>query len=257
MAQTTINIDDVVREVLAQLGLTASGALSANGKAAANGVPAALPKTPSPAPAPPPQPPRAAAGDGELVVSSRVVALAELKDRLAGVRKLVVPPHAIVTPAVRDELRRRNIALVFGEKSPVAKTTGVRLVLLVARGAMEPTGLIASLENEGIAVELETSDCLIKSTDQLAAELRKGSTLAVLATTYVPAALCLANRLAGVRAVWGADARTVASDTAAVGANLLVVNPAGAGLFQLRQLVTRFYREPRHESPKVFQERLG
>jgi len=254
MAQATINIDDVVREVLAQLGLSANGTPSANGKAATNGSPAAQPKASSQPPAPPPQ---AAAGEGELVVSSRVVALAELKDRLNAVRKLVVPPHAIVTPAVRDELRRRNISLAFGEKTAVAKTTGVRLVLLVAREAMDPTSLVASLENEGIAVETQTSDCMIKSTDQLAAELRKGNTLAVLVTTYVPAALCLANRLAGVRAVWGLDARTVASDTAAVGANLLVVNPTGASLFQLRQLVTRFYREPKHESPKVFQERLG
>lgn len=255
MAQTTINIDDVVREVLAQLGLAANGTPSANGTAAANGAPAAQPtKAPS-------QPPVAAspatAGEVELVVSSRVVALAELKDSLSGVRKLVVPPHAIVTPAVRDELRRRSITLAFGEKTTAAKTTGVRLVLLVAREAMDPTSLMAALENEGIAVEMQTSDCLIKSSDQLAAELRKGSTLAVLATTYVPAALCLANRLAGVRAVWGIDARTVAADTAAVGANLLVVNPASTGLFQLRQLVTRFYREPKHESPKVFRERLG
>lgn len=256
MAQPTINIDDVVREVLAQLGLAPTGPSSTNGKAEANGAPAPASKLSSEAPAPPQ--PKPSAGDGELVVRSRVVALAELKDRLTSVRKLVVPPQAIVTPAVRDELRRRNIALVFGQKNSVpSSTAGTRLVLMVSHAAMDPAGLVGALKSEGIGVEVQTSECLIRATDQLAAELSQGEVLAVLATPYVPAALCLANRLAGVRAVIGSDARTVAADTASVGANLLVVNPTALGLFQLRQLVSRFYHEPKHECPKVLCERLG
>jgi hypothetical protein len=263
MALPTINIDDVVREVLAQLGLAPAGGASPNGEAAANGATSSASKSPSKATVvspPPAQTPAkvAAGGNGEFVVRSRVVALAELQDRLSGIRKLVVPPQAIVTPAVRDELRRRNIALVFGKKdAAAARTSAMRLVLMVTHGALDPAGLVGGLTAEGIAVDVQTSDCLLRATDELAAELSKGETLGVLATPYVPAALCLANRLAGIRAVIGLDARTVAADTASVGANLLVVNPAGLGLFQLRQLVIRFYQEPKHECPQVFCERLG
>lgn len=264
MALPTINIDDVVREVLAQLGLAPAGGALPKGEAAADGASCSPSKSPSKAsvvsPLPPARAPAkvAAGGNGEFVVRSRVVALAELQDRLSGVRKLVVPPQAIVTPAVRDELRRRNIALVFGKKdAAMASTSAMRLVLMVTHGALDPAGLVGGLTTEGIAVDAQTSDCLLRATDELAAELSKGETLGVLATPYVPAALCLTNRLAGIRAVIGLDARTVAADTASVGANLLVVNPAGLGLFQLRQLVIRFYQEPKHECPRAFCERLG
>lgn len=48
----------------------------------------------------------------ELCVSERVVTLRTIEGRLAGARRLVVVPRAIVTPAVKDELRARNIELV-------------------------------------------------------------------------------------------------------------------------------------------------
>ena len=51
---------------------------------------------------------------GELRLSDRVVTLAALKDRLSSVRRVVVPAKAVVTPAVRDELKARQIELVRG-----------------------------------------------------------------------------------------------------------------------------------------------
>lgn len=51
---------------------------------------------------------------GELRLSDRVVTLAALKDRLANVQRVVVPAKAVVTPAVQDELKARQIELVRG-----------------------------------------------------------------------------------------------------------------------------------------------
>lgn len=51
---------------------------------------------------------------GELRLSDRVVTLAAIKDRLASVRRVVVAAKAVVTPAVRDELKHRQIELVRG-----------------------------------------------------------------------------------------------------------------------------------------------
>jgi len=48
----------------------------------------------------------------ELAVSDKVVTLATLDGRLAGVKRVVVGGGSIVTPAVRDELNDRSIELV-------------------------------------------------------------------------------------------------------------------------------------------------
>jgi hypothetical protein len=53
----------------------------------------------------------------ELTLSDRVITLATLRDRLTNVGRIVVPSRAVVTPAVRDELNKRQIALVRQTKS--------------------------------------------------------------------------------------------------------------------------------------------
>ena len=50
--------------------------------------------------------------DTELAVRDKVVTLASLEGRLAGVKRVVVAGRSIVTPAVRDELNDRSIELV-------------------------------------------------------------------------------------------------------------------------------------------------
>ena len=50
----------------------------------------------------------------ELRLTDRVVTLATLKDRLANVTRVSVPPRAVVTPAVWDELKHRKIELIRG-----------------------------------------------------------------------------------------------------------------------------------------------
>jgi hypothetical protein len=48
----------------------------------------------------------------ELSLTERVVTLRSVEGRLAGVRRLVVARRAVVTPAVKDELKQRKIELV-------------------------------------------------------------------------------------------------------------------------------------------------
>lgn len=50
--------------------------------------------------------------ESELALSDKVVTLAKLEGRLAGVKRLVVGGRSIVTPAVKDELKDRSIELV-------------------------------------------------------------------------------------------------------------------------------------------------
>ena len=54
----------------------------------------------------------AAAGGSELVLTDRVVSLQSIRGRLAGTTRLVVTRTAVVTPAVRDELKENGIELI-------------------------------------------------------------------------------------------------------------------------------------------------
>jgi hypothetical protein len=244
MTQTGIDVDQVVREVLARLGLApdggATGCLSVSALAPAATL--AEPILPS--------------HKGQLIVTQRVVSLAGLNGRLNGIRQLVVPPRAIVTPSVRDELRRRQIALVFGPPEAVAKAGDVRLVLMAA-GSQDPASLAAAIAAEGVTVDVQRSDCLIAATDRLASQLAQEKTVGLLATGDTAAGLCLANRLAGVRAVLGVSTATIAAEASSVGANLLVASPAVLGLTQLKQMAVQFCRQASHECPEVFRKRLS
>jgi hypothetical protein len=57
-------------------------------------------------------PTEAPQSNAELSIRERVVTLRTIEGRLAGAKRLVVEPRAIVTPAVKDELKARNIELV-------------------------------------------------------------------------------------------------------------------------------------------------
>jgi hypothetical protein len=238
MAEPSIDVDKLVREVLASLG--------------------AAPEPSSPdveeqesAPAGPSE------SNGELVVLSQVVTMSELEGRLGGVRGLIVPPGAIVTPSVRDELHRKNIRLVFDQPVPVATAGSVHLVVAVLGSRYDPAPLVRALQGEGITVQTHQTDCLVAATDLLAGEVVKENTLGLVVSTYPAAALCLANRHQGVRAVLGSDAATVITEAASVGANVLVVNARTTGHFQMRQIVSRFCREGPRECPEALRQRLG
>ena len=245
MAIDALEIERLVRAVLAELGHAPQA--TATPPAAEPAKPAPVEKAEKPA------------APGELVLTGRVITLAELGERLASVRRLVVPPRAIVTPSVRDELRRRNVELVFGHRNGTAAqtSTSVSLAMAVHGRRFEAGPLVQLLASDGIATEPQPFDCIMAATDQLAQQVRDGRSLALLLTQHTAAGLCLANRHAGVRAILGSDGESVARDAAAVGANLLVLNPVKQGMYRAKQLIGQFYRLGLKECPKVFESKLG
>ena len=48
----------------------------------------------------------------ELTLKEPVITLRSIEGRLAGVTRIIVQRRAVVTPAVKDELKKRNIELV-------------------------------------------------------------------------------------------------------------------------------------------------
>ena len=110
----------------------------------------------------------------------------------------------------------------------------------------------------GTAVEIDStqSDCLMAASDRLAAAVTQENTLGALVTRHTAAALCVANRLAGVRAICVSDAGRLAAAAEAVGANVLVLDPQ-SGLFTMKRLLAEFCRDGVRACPEVFQKRLG
>jgi hypothetical protein len=245
MAAPSIDVDQVVREVLAALGLApgGTGGLSESGHGDSGNE--ALADKPPVAPG------------RELVLNCRVITLSEVDGRLEAVRRLVVPPGAVITPAVRDELSRRNVTLTHSSPPAAPVAAPLRLVLVMVGKPPDPAPLLGPLANEGIEIAQHSLDCLMAATDLLAGEIAKPHTLGLLLTRHTAAGLCLANRLPGVRAVSGTDAGTVAAAAAAVGANLLVLDPAAVRPFPLKQIALEFCRGGTRPCPEVFEERLA
>jgi hypothetical protein len=264
MNQASIDIELVVREVLAQLAAAPTG--SASKSAALQAVRNERPATAvagGGGDGPSGLQSRGVGKSGEnnaaaltLTVTARVVTMNEVASRLDSIRRLVVSPDAVVTPAVRDELLRRGIALEQAD-SLKDRSAVVRLALMTARTDFDPAALVAALGREGFRVERSASDCLIAAVDTFAGELSKPDALGVLITPHAAAGVCLANRLPGVRAVTGIDAPAVAAASAAVGANLLVADPGAGSFFQLKQSITEFARGGVRSCPDVFRKRLG
>lgn len=246
MMQTPLDIDRVVREVIAELKRApAAEETSSSGTAAAV---ASVEQVKGPLSMPP--------GKSELVISTRLVTMAEIDGRMAGICRVTVNPRAVVTPSARDALRRRNIALSRALPTAGATAKPLKLIVVAARTKMDPKLLASTLQSEGIDVQRHTTDCLLAAMDRLAGELAKSDALGLLLTPHTAAALCLANRLSGVRAVLGSDTGNVDADASAVGANLLVADPQNIGLFKLCRIAGEFFRGGIRSCPEVFRERL-
>lgn len=248
MTVSPAEIERLVREVLAELALAPQAAPAtapvpkANAAAGSSATHSAATRS---------------RGNGELVLRCRVVALPEVEGQLDAVRRLVVPRRAVVTPAVRDELLRRNIALSYAAESDLPAVDRTSLVLVSVGKGYDPAALLTLLGKEAIKASPHALDCLIAATDLLARELSQPGVLGLLLTRHAAAALCLANRRPGVRAVSGSDAATVLAGAASVGANLLVVDPTGRSPFELRRIAAAFCRGGVRDCPEVFRARLG
>jgi hypothetical protein len=234
MSVDQADIERIVREVMAQLKHVAQPAAA----------PAPLP-TPQPAPA---------VHSSDLVIDSRIVTLDSIVGRLNGAKQIIVPPGALVTPSVRDELRRRGVEL---RRETAAKEVNSRapVLLVVGRTSHDPDLAVRMLRHEGIDVRTESTHCLIKATEMLAAAAA-ARLLGVLWTRHTAIAMCLANRQKNLRAVLAAGVPTTAAAAAAVGANVLVIDPTTGTMYERKQVLRAFCLGGIRECPEELKEVL-
>lgn len=207
----------------------------------------------APAPVAPAPPPVSGAA---LTLASLVVTRKDVEGRLDGVQSLALAPRAVVTPSARDYLRERGVTLVRAAGAATPAAGRVSLSLGVAETACNPAALLEALASQGVEIEQLARTGLANVVFELADQAALGGRSALLLTDDSPAALVLANRRRGVRAVAAGDPLAVGRAIASIGCNFLVVEPAGRGLFQLRQIVLAFVRGGPRACPAAYRQRL-
>ncbi|HEY2893706.1 MAG TPA: hypothetical protein VGJ16_05825 [Pirellulales bacterium] len=195
-----------------------------------------------------------ATGAGELAVSEMVVALANLDGRLDGVRRLIVPRGAVLTPAARDELRKRGIALASAVESQ--KNTKRAQIVVLADGGILSMPLVAALERDGACVQLTSSACGADAVLELCRRVLAERCLGLILTAEPALALCLANRQRGVRACQAHDVQAISDAINSIAPNLLIVDPRGRGAFDLSRITRNWARAGAMPCPVAHQAYL-
>jgi hypothetical protein len=214
-------VDQIVAEVVRRLREVA-GQPAAASSTAASGAAAPSPAQSAPPPKPKPQPEKSVQPD-TLVLDARVVTTDTVYGRLQGIRKVVVPPRAVVTPSVRDDLQKRRIRLEFQEPDAQEVGPGDLTVVRFTRNT-DASRASGTLPLPGGAKE-HVVDELSAAVSLATQAVQTTQQLSVCLTDETLAAVCLLNRSHAVRAVQVRTADDVRRAVAAIGANVLVVDP--------------------------------
>lgn len=192
----------------------------------------------------------------ELTLIDRLITLRDLDGRLKGIRHLLVPAKAIVTPAVVDLLREKGISLrrvATGSKPSGAK---IAVTLGVAETTFNPTSLLGQLSDLADVQQVARTG-LASVVDDVADQVARGGRLGIIFTDLGAPAACLANRVRGVRAVFALDVRRSRLAVDAVGANLLVLEPSAASPNDTARIALDFIAGGNRTCPAAWQTRLG
>ncbi len=205
---------------------------------------AALPSPALPTPAPSPSP-------DTLALDARVITTATIHGRLKGIRRVITEQRAVITPSVRDELRKRNIRLERQESSGSDDNSGDLTIVRCTRDG-DAVRATAALPLPARAVERSVDD-LSAAVTCAATTVRGSERVAVLMTDEPLAAACLLNRDSAVRAVYARSVDELRQAIAAIGVNVLVIDPRDMTVNQWQVAVKVF----RSGLPRVCPSRLN
>ena len=287
----TIDLEQIVRRVLDDL----RGAPPANvppiarfpvpGNSAAEKCAAPAEKAPA---AEKPAADKPSEEPGTIRLADRVITLALVKKTQEtapkSIRRLVVGTGAVVTPSVRDMVKKLSWELVFdgpaAVKTPAAASpcpprlghtaaaprTGSfpaaaaglgPIFLAMHRLPWEtlPKPLLEQIDQSG---ERFRSACLIETSRALGEYLAVDDTRrAVVLTPMCGAAAVILNRSRAIRALTVLDAARVAEEAPSVGANALIIDPKRLGLYAVRRLISQFSHMGAAVVPEALRKELS
>ncbi len=198
-------VDRIVREVVRRI---------AEQSAPANIPSADLPSKADAAAEPASLPPNT------LVMDERLITLAEVQDRLAGIQQVIIRGDAVVTPSVRDLLRDKKVQIE--QRNAAGGSSFVRGLLAVGNDPGGARDLATALSTDGLQWQtFGEVDSLVRQLQQTAS---RQPTLALAVTPAWAHFVCQANRHNGIRAVAPADAAALDQACKQLKINLLILD---------------------------------
>ncbi|MDO5553891.1 MAG: hypothetical protein Q4G68_09015 [Planctomycetia bacterium] len=192
----------------------------------------------------------------ELRLSERLISLSLISeyDRNPSgaegtIHRWRVPRKAVITPAARDELRKRGIVLLYdegnGQDSTIAESDCFSLLVVNHLTEQKVPPVLAKLF-QSYHAELVNQTCLVKTTQLISERISAPGRLAIVLTAYPGLAALLANRHQGLRALVAESADVLKKESELVAPNLLLINPEQARLWQSQEMIRWFLdRAPR------------
>jgi hypothetical protein len=185
--------------------------------------------------------------NGVLRWAGKVLSADDLRRHLRGQRELIVQRQAIVTPLAVDELKKHGVRLVREAACGIAPTRPQGTGPGFAQDRPNPlvNAAVQSLEREGVVLKsMPHCEASISSwARMLAEEIARGDTHAIVVFCTDPGlGCCVANKIAGVRAVSVLTVIQAARALTSMAANLLAVEMPGRTLFEVRQIMLNLSR---------------
>ncbi len=216
MNTSNFDIDDIVKRILVDLTAKAETVIK----------PIALPEP-------------IVVDEKELVVESRVLSLSELNGRIDSIRKITVSPKTVITPSVKDMLRKRNIEIATKLPGNFSVAKKNSTLWLGVHSSISVSLRLSEQLKKNYGLTAATFDTLLELIDE--AERQVETARGIALSNKSATALRLANRREKIRAVLGYDPKQTQADTAELAANLLVVDPGRVGDFRVMEIIKNYF----------------
>jgi hypothetical protein len=180
--------------------------------------------------------------DGVLLCDDRLLTLAKLESRLDSLRRVIVRRNTVITPSVKEELSRRNIAI---ERDGARPGTDPSFALSVVRYDADRAPALHGL---GLAEDVHAKTLAVL-VNQVASHLASGQRHVLVLTRQTALVACVLNRAATVRAAIVQNVEGVKNASRSLAANVLVVDPRALGRVQIAALLRAFENEGLRSPP--------
>jgi ribose 5-phosphate isomerase RpiB len=162
----------------------------------------------------------------------------DLRRHLTSQRELVLLPRTVVTPLAADELRAKGVRIRWEQKAEATPKTA-SWFYAQEKPTMLVSSVVQALEGDGIQLaELSGSPRSLAET--LVANYVGG----VIFTGDAAIAMCIANKVAGVRAAYVVNVIQATRAKKNLGANLFAIEMPGPTFFEMRQMLKTIVTSP-------------
>jgi hypothetical protein len=183
---------------------------------------------------------REATADGQaLRWPGRVLVAEDLRRALNGHREVVLSPNAVITPLAAEELRANGVQV--RRQAPEARATvQARWGVAQERPYPEIGSALKTLERDGMPLQdlCAEGGPACQWAKAVAECVARGDCQGGVLFCHDPGLVCcVANKLAGLRAVPVITVAQAARATLSLGANLVAVEMPGRTFFEVRQIL--------------------